>query len=217
MTSNSNLNKISDKTSEKIVSTVSLNAPIGVQIDKMPYKKALTIIVQYAGFMYDEGEDVIVVKKRGEDEAKKEGAAIADINTREVRLSAVFFEGDVGEMRSRGINWQFLFSNGKYNFGGEIKTFIETQSTETSSSSAVQETNFKLTPSGSFDLGDYTGDITGAFKFFETENLGEIIASPSITVKNETKGRIQIGSDYSIKTKDFSGNIQINSIQQFYY
>lgn len=203
------LNKISEKiTGKKIVSTIQSKEPIGVQIDKMPYKKALTIIVQYAGYMYEEGEDVIVVKKRAEAEVKKESETYADINTREIKLSAVFFEGDVGAMRNRGINWQFLFSNSKYNFGGGITTFVETNSdASSSSSSTTQETNFKVTPSGTFDLGDYVGDISGAFQFFETENLGEIIASPSITVKNETKGRIQIGSDFSIKTKDFSGNI----------
>jgi type IV pilus assembly protein PilQ len=45
------------------------------------------------------------------------------------------------------------------------------------------------------------------FRLFEEENLGEIIASPSISVRNNQPGRIQIGSDFSIKQKDFSGNI----------
>jgi type IV pilus assembly protein PilQ len=42
---------------------------------------------------------------------------------------------------------------------------------------------------------------------FEEESLGEIIASPSVTVRNMQKGRIQIGSDYSIKQRDFAGNV----------
>jgi len=204
------LNKISEKNAgKKIVSTISSNTPIGVQIDKMPYKKALAIIVQYAGYTYDEGEDVIIVKRRVEGEEKKLDPSYTDIETREVKISAVFFEGDVGEMRSRGINWQFLFSNNKYSFGGDVKTFIEAQSsgTEGSTEGKQQETNVVFNGGGTFDMGDYVGDITGAFKFFETENLGEIIASPSITVKDNFKGRIQIGSDFSIKTRDFSGNL----------
>lgn len=205
------LNKISEKNAgKKIVSTMSSNTPIGVQIDKMPYKKALAIIVQYAGYTYDEGEDVIVVKRRTEGEEKKLDPSYTDIDTREVKISAVFFEGDVGEMRSRGINWQFLFSSSKYSFGGDVKTFIEGQSSETTEGAAAvkqQETNAVFDVGGTFDLGDYVGDITGAFKFFETENLGEIIASPNITVKDNYKGRIQIGSDFSIKTRDFSGNL----------
>jgi type IV pilus assembly protein PilQ len=205
------LNRISERSAGKrIVSTISSNTPIGVQIDKMPYKKALAIIVQYAGYTYDEGEDVIIVKKRTEGEEKKLDASYTDIDTREVKISTVFFEGDVGEMRARGINWKFLFSSDKFSFGGDIKNFIEAQTSDESSSSTAnkqQETNAVLNGAGTFNVGDYVGDVTGAFRFFETENLGEIIASPSVTVKDNYKGRIQIGSDFSIKTRDFSGNL----------
>jgi type IV pilus assembly protein PilQ len=61
-------------------------------------------------------------------------------------------------------------------------------------------------------FGDITGNVTALFRFFESQNLGEIITSPSITVRNKQKGRIQIGSDFSVMQKDFSGNI----IQHFY-
>ncbi|RJP66065.1 MAG: hypothetical protein C4539_12225 [Ignavibacteriales bacterium] len=205
------LNRISERSAGKrIVSTISSNTPIGVQIDKMPYKKALAIIVQYAGYTYEEGEDVIIVKKRTEGEEKKLDPSYTDIDTREVKISTVFFEGDVGQMRARGINWKFLFSSDKFSFGGDIKNFIESQTSDESSSSTAnkqQETNAVFNGAGTFDIGDYVGDVTGAFKFFETENLGEIIASPSVTVKDNYKGRIQIGSDFSIKTRDFSGNL----------
>jgi type IV pilus assembly protein PilQ len=56
-------------------------------------------------------------------------------------------------------------------------------------------------------MGDWDGTATALFKFFETEELGEIIASPSIKVRDKNKGRIQIGSDISIKQKDFAGNV----------
>ena len=56
-------------------------------------------------------------------------------------------------------------------------------------------------------MGDWDGTATALFKFFESEELGEIIASPSIKVRDKNKGRIQIGSDISIKQKDFAGNV----------
>jgi len=56
-------------------------------------------------------------------------------------------------------------------------------------------------------LGSFKGNATAAFKFFENQNLGEIIARPSISVRNKMKGRIQIGEDISIKERDFSGNL----------
>jgi len=50
------------------------------------------------------------------------------------------------------------------------------------------------------------------FKFFEEENVGEIIASPNITVRDRIKAKLQVGSDISIKQRDFSGNV----IENFY-
>ncbi len=61
-------------------------------------------------------------------------------------------------------------------------------------------------------MGDWVGNATAMFRFFESQNLGEIIASPTITVRDRQKGRIQIGSDFSIKQRDFSGNV----IDKFY-
>ena len=45
------------------------------------------------------------------------------------------------------------------------------------------------------------------FRFFETENLGKILARPTVSVINGIKGRTQVGSDYSIKERDFAGNL----------
>jgi general secretion pathway protein D len=204
------LSKVSERTNgKKIVSTFSSSQPIGVEIEKLPYKKALSIIVQYNGYVYDEGEDVIVVKrKESQADEKKTGEDYVDINTREVKISCVFFDADLGKMRQLGINWQFLLSSKDKSFGGEIRTFLEQQQNQTTSSGIQQqERKLDLTGSYNFNVGDFVGDATAVFRAFETENLGEIIASPSITVRNNTKGRIQIGSDFSIKTRDFSGNI----------
>ncbi|MCX6150381.1 MAG: hypothetical protein NTX22_07675 [Ignavibacteriales bacterium] len=207
------LNKISEKTAgKKIVSTVSSDKPIGVQIEKMAYRKALAIIVQYSGYTTDEGEDVIVIKrKEATTEEKKADATYADINTREVKISCVFFEADVGKMRQLGVNWTFLLSNKDYSFGGDMRSFISGSQTQ-GTGQAQQQVDFNLSGTSKFNVGDYVGDATAMFKAFETENLGEIIASPSVAVRNGTKGRIQIGSDFSIKTRDFSGNV----IDKFY-
>jgi general secretion pathway protein D len=202
------LSKVSERTNgKKIVSTFSSSQPIGVEIEKLPYKKALSIIVQYNGYVYDEGEDVIVVKrKESGDEEKKQGADYVDINTREVKISCVFFEANTSKMRQLGINWQFLLSGKDKNFGGEIRTFLESQQAATGTSQQ-QERKLDLSASSTFNAGDYVGDATAVFRAFETDDLGEIIASPNIVVRNNNKGRIQIGSDFSIKTRDFSGNL----------
>ena len=65
---------------------------------------------------------------------------------------------------------------------------------------------------GDFKLGDFYGQATAMFRFFEREGLGEIISSPNIVVRDKKQGRIQVGSDFSIQTRDFAGN----TIEKFY-
>jgi general secretion pathway protein D len=55
-------------------------------------------------------------------------------------------------------------------------------------------------------LGDFYGQATAMFRFFENEGLGEVISSPNIIVRDKKKGRIQVGSDFSVRTRDFAGN-----------
>lgn len=93
-----------------------------------------------------------------------------------------------------------LLSDPNNNFGVDLKTFGETTSETT-------PTDFKVSAGSAFDLGSFKGDLLGTFRFFESENLGEIIANPSIVVRNGENGKIQIGSDFSIKQRDFAGNV----------
>jgi len=205
------LSKISMKmTGRKIVSQVALTGPIGVGIVKLPYKKALTIVVQYNNLMFEETPDVIVIKARKEQgaasssEGVKSGDTYAPVSSREVKISAVIFEADNSAMRSRGVNWKFLLSNNSgFSSGVNLTTFAEA----TSSSTTTTTTDFKANAGSTFTSGKFSGSVSDVFRMFEEESLGEVIASPNITVRNMQKGRIQIGSDYSIKQKDFAGNV----------
>jgi type IV pilus assembly protein PilQ len=211
------LNQVSEKTTGKsIVSIVKSDTPIGIELTQIQFKKALTIIVQYANLMYEEKADAIIVKQKNAPTEIKATDTYAPVNSREVKISAVFFEADVTKMKNSGINWQFLLSQKGVTLGSDLQTFTTNSSSNSSSSSSsgsssssTQKANdFSLSSIGTnFKLGQFTGDATAMFRLFEEENLGEIIASPSISVRNNQPGRIQIGSDFSIKQKDFSGNI----------
>ncbi len=71
---------------------------------------------------------------------------------------------------------------------------------------------FTIPGAADFTTGEFQGNLAGAFKFFESNGLGELLARPSITVRDKALGRIQIGEDISIKERDFSGNL----IDRFY-
>jgi Flp pilus assembly secretin CpaC len=201
------LSKVSESTTGKrIVSTAVSENPIGIEIESMPYDKALFMIVQYNGLAMEEKEDVIIIKKLVGEEVMP-GDIYASVDSREVKISAVFFEVDVQQTKDRGIDWKFLLSQN----GLDIGTDLLTQTT----SQTVAKTNpsqYVTSIAGDFNLGDFYGQATAMFRFFESEGLGEIIASPNIIVRDKNKGRIQVGSDFSVITKDFAGN----TIEKFF-
>jgi len=200
------LSKVSESTTgKKIVSTVDSKQPIGIDIQNMNYMKALLIIVQMANLEYQEKEDVIVVKRKEENQKKRTPETYADVNEREVKISAVFFELDVAAAKQAGIDWQYLLSNGGYQVGAQLGQPNQAANDTTSSS-------FALSGSGDFNIGRFFNQATAVFKFFQSKNLGDIIASPNIVVRNGEQGNIQVGQDFSVNEKDFAGN----TVTKFY-
>jgi len=178
----------------------------------MPYDKALLVIVQYANLMYEEKEDLIVVKSKTEEQKHSEGT-YASVNSREVKISAVFFEMDVEKSKKIGFDWKFLLSGKSSDIAGLLRTESSTSQQSSGSdggnsggTNTTLQPDFNLGATTDFSLGNFFGQATAVFKLFEDEGIGEIIASPSIIVRDKNKGNIQVGSDFSVRTKDFAGN-----------
>ena len=196
------LSKVSESTTgKKVVSTIDSDAPIGIEIQNMRYDKALVIIVQMAGFIYEDKDNLIVVKKKDEKVEEHSPDTYADVNVREVKISAVFFEMDDQAAKERGINWQAMLSGKGFSFGGLLGDSIGL------SNQLPDATTGRLSGLGNYSSGSFFGQATAVFKFFESQNLGQIIASPNIAVRDGQKGRIQVGQDISIKQRDFAGNV----------
>ncbi len=214
------LSKVSEKlTGKRIVSTANFKKPIGLEIKNMPYWKALTLLTKYNNLQFEEKENVIVIK------AKQTGGAAnnvqpenyADIGAREVQISAILFEANVAKMREQGINWEGILSQNGLSIGTGLTTLATAQSTGsetggTSTATTQKAPEFTVSPDAKFTVGNFTGTLTGLFKFFENEEFGNIISRPTVTVRDTKPGRIQIGSDISIKQRDFAGNV----IDKFY-
>jgi type IV pilus assembly protein PilQ len=201
------LSKISESTTgRKIVSTVQSNDPVGIEMTNMPYDKALVVLVQYHNLMYEEKEDVIIIKRKNDPSMDRTPETYASVDSRDIKISAVFFEMDVNESRQRGVDWKVIFSKSGLNIGSEL---VGTTSGTGEQQTQQNPPTFDLFGDHSgFDLGSgWSGEASALFKFFEDENLGEIIASPNIIVRDRNKGRIQVGSDFSVKKQDFAGNI----------
>jgi type IV pilus assembly protein PilQ len=200
------LSKVSERTKgKKIVLTVANSEPIGIELTNVPYDKALVALVQMKGLIFEEKEDVIIIKRKNEavPQVKTEGT-YASVDSREVKISAVFFEADLNKEKQAGVDWKLLLSKNGLTVGGTGGNPLPTATTTTTT---TQTQGWSLNGTSSFDIGGLFGDATAIFRFFETQNIGDIIASPSITARDRVKGRIQVGTDFSIKQKDFAGNV----------
>jgi len=203
------LSKVSESvTGRGIVATVDRKDPIGIEIINMPYDKALLMIVNFAGLQYEMKEDVIIVKSKAKDEVEKTPDTYAPPTQREVKISALFCEIDVVEARKVGMDWRVLLSGEQTNLAGVLRG--ETERDPNASGGQQQSQGlppeFKLGVTSDFMIGDFFGQATAVFKFFEQNNIGEIISNPSIVVRDRNEGKIQIGSDFSVRTRDFAGN-----------
>jgi len=212
------LSKVSESVSgRRVVSTVVRTEPIGIEVTNMPYDKALLMIVNFAGMEFETKEDVIIVSSKEGPQFEQTPETYAPITTREVKISAVFFELDVQEAKKIGMDWEFLLSGKDVDIAGLIRTETEKASTgEGGEGGSGGETGlqpeFKLGLGADFQVGNFFGEATAVFKFFEDEGIGEIISSPNIVVRDRNQGNIQIGSDFSVRTRDFAGN----TIEKFF-
>lgn len=203
------LSKVSESIKGKrIVSTYQSNEPIGIEIENMQYEKAFVVLVQFKGLMYEEKEDVFIVKKKGEKIENRNADNYVSSDSREVKISAVFFEMNVNEARKRGVDWKVIFSGKGLDLGALLG--VDKSKTQTEGATTAQEPTFDVGVASDFKVGNFFGEVTAIFKLFENQSLGEIISSPNIVVRDGRLGRIQVGSDISIKQKDFAGNVVEN-------
>jgi type IV pilus assembly protein PilQ len=117
---------------------------------------------------------------------------IPDLDTREVEISAIFFEGNRRQLREIGIDWSVI------NDGIVSVTNL--------SAGGVTLENFlvEVTP----DLGSNTDwEVSALLSALEATNVGQILSSPRIKVMDGQAGDVQVGQDISIKQRDFAGNV----------
>jgi type IV pilus assembly protein PilQ len=206
------LSKVSESIKGKrIVSTFLSSEPIQLEIENMQYEKALVVLVQFKGLIYEEKEDVIIIKKKGEQVDNRTADNYVPIDAREVKITAFLFEMDVNEAKERGVDWKVILHGKGVDFGGILG--VDRSNQQSQGESTVQEPSFNLGFANDFTAGNFFGQATAIFKLFENENLGEVIASTNIVARDGRPGRIQVGQDISIKQKDFAGNVIENFFQ----
>lgn len=188
------INEVTTKTINKVVIDDSeLTKPIGVEIVNIHWRRALELICKKNELEFDEGTNFIrVFNPLSKKVEGLEKVDIIGIDTREVIIEAVFFEADRSALREIGVNWSSLSS-------GEVNT------------SAVQQTSENVSDNNIFTLSvqktiNKTLSVSGLVKTFENKGLGHVLSNPQIRVRDKQEGYVQVGQDFSIKTRDFAGN-----------
>jgi len=210
------ISEISKKfTGKIIVDTEHRTMPINIDIQGMQWKEALESICRKNDIWFTEYENYIQIGAGAGEQGKAQPGAInptggaaaqgsveiqkepANFRSREVKISTVFFEVNLTKLDQVGINWSFMKSTSNVDINSSF-------------SGAGQVTNniFKteVTPHVSFANMDFIANL------FSNYQLGEIMSSPEIVVRSGQEGRIQVGQDFSIRERDFAGNL----IDKFY-
>lgn len=178
-----------------IVDPQHLNSPIGVDIDREPWRQALRRIAENSGLQAVEREnyfELLPVKER-------EVAPLPEItlDSQEVNISAIFFQADRRALRQLGIDWSTL-SGGR----------VDMSASHLGASRVIGE-QFAVEARGNVNR---SLSVDVLLRTFEERNIGEITAQPQIKVRSGKTGYIQVGADFSVTTSDFAGN----AISQFF-
>jgi general secretion pathway protein D len=214
---------------------------IGINIESMYWKDALELILRSNQLWYIDYPEYIEItsfeeigKKQGE-LAQKESAAREAASTtsagagtqsvqaaqvvvdsseyyskiREISISSVFFDVNKTKLAENGMDFS-IFRGKNMNLGMKIygATSPPAKSTDLPTSRLTNQfMTATLDPTGNTGV-----DINAALKVFEGDQLGEVIARPQITVRSGSNTTFQVGQDFSVLEKDFSGN----TVQKFY-
>ncbi|MBT5426589.1 MAG: hypothetical protein HOK84_10350 [Bacteroidetes bacterium] len=195
-----------------IVNPIIYDGPIGIDINNIYWFEALEMILTHNDLTYKEYGDHIIINRAEKGSVdNKLLSAKRFYESREVIISTVFFEADRNKMRQLGMSWGVLKENQEEFtdlITGErgLETVFRRGLEQSSADNKTGLLNFEFLER--FDFGD----VSAIFKTLDNFQMGEILASPQITVLSENEGEIQIGSDFSVTVQDFAGN----TVTQFF-
>jgi type IV pilus assembly protein PilQ len=185
--------------------------PINVDVQAMPWRQALEAICRKNDIWYSEFESYIALTGAGVAAGQGGGPMVAGmtpgsvdmvrepatIRSREILVSAIFFEVSLSKVEEVGINWSFMKSTSNVDINGSFLGGDRVSS---------QIFELGVTPKLSFANMDFLA------RLFSNYDMGEILSSPQIILRSGETGRIQVGEDFSVKERDFAGNL----IDRFY-
>lgn len=217
-----------------IVDRSGYSGAIGVNLPAMHWKDALQYIMRFQNLELTEFDEYYEISESkpettGQQTAARQTASTstggqiegpkATTKTQEVRINATFFEGNKRALQEIGIDWSTLTSD----VPDGLSDFVGSDGTQTVPSTdfndpfvAINSFNAASVSQNAFNalvnIDEFGPGISvqALFSAFEADNLGQILATPSIKVVDGEEGNIQVGQDFSIKQRDIAGNVTDN-------
>ncbi|HLF13876.1 MAG TPA: type II and III secretion system protein [Bacteroidota bacterium] len=198
--------------------------PINVYVVNQHWRDALDMILARAGLTYiEEPEFIQIIEQGASPLLSGQGGVPTEppptLEARDVKISAVFFATDVSKLQDYGVSWNFFRSKTKEpTLNGYLATGIGLGDTASpvppnQSGTGGGGRGSQVIPALDKAIGvissppEFTfANIDLLVKFFGSTGMGEVITSPEVTVRNGKKGRIQVGKDIYISTRDIAGN-----------
>ncbi|MEX0608263.1 MAG: type II and III secretion system protein [Balneolaceae bacterium] len=221
-----------------IVDKSGYSGPIGVNLPPMHWKDALAYVLRFQNLEVNNFEDYYEIVKQVAPQVTS-GAntstttqntgggggpvsnVVATTKTREIRINATFFEGNKRALREIGIDWSTLTNSVPENLadfvtGNQGERVPQTDfsdqfvSVNSFNASSVSQNAFNAL----VNLGEIGPGISvqALFSAFEADNLGKVLATPSIKVIDGEEANLQVGQDFSIKQRDIAGNVTDNFV-----
>jgi len=189
--------------------------PIGVYVVNQHWRDALETILSRNGLVYTEEADYIRIMQAGSTSLLP-GAATPPttpgeppptLDSRDVKISAVFFSTNLTKLQEYGISWNYFRSRAKepgqdYYFSSGIGNGDTLGNIPPRPRGSLDKAIAVISSPPSFTFAN----IDALVKFFGSNQLGEVLTSPDIVVRNGKMGRIQVGKDIFIVTRDIAGN-----------
>ncbi|HEY6192899.1 MAG TPA: type II and III secretion system protein [Bacteroidota bacterium] len=203
--------------------------PIGVYIVNEHWRDALDKICRFNHLQVVEESEYIQILPEGAttvaESQQRPGQPLTEppptLQSRDIRISAVFFTTSLSKLQDYGISWNFFRSKPKEPaLTGYIASGINKGDT-TSHVPPAQAAGGAAGAGGAGGSGPSLDKFIGVIqsppsftfanidalvKFFGQNSLGEVITSPEVVVRDGKKGRIQVGKDIYIQTRDVAGN-----------
>lgn len=170
---------------------------IGLDIEQMPWRDALEAILSRRGLWYKEQEHYFQIIESPEGQETEEDRLFQELQLRpgqrEIKIETIFFQGDRNKLAEIGIDWTTLYN-------GQVAVTAEQLG-------AFQATEEMLNLTVRIPNSLFGVDVDALLKAFDSNEIGTVLAQPQVTVTEGHEGMVQVGQDFSIKTRDFAGNI----------